>query len=986
MEREEALMLLRLTGQPDSSDVDKAFREREYETEQKLISAPPEEGVRVTLNYEMERIREARGILAGPGATERSQRPTARPGTDVTATTAQTAVASDAPPGGPDTVTLTLPPAISPFQPGKGSRVKAIGAWAVRILALLAVLAGVFIYLIQFGPLTGWWSQFTRDSERETHARSLKQAGESLSLRWTAEAALLRMEEPVEIGQAREAIERGDELLAECRDELAITAFLEAKGRIEVGLEQLAVVREQLKAQGEQTGEEIRNLFKEIEKKQWGLDRRERDASEEVHRIEETLKAARGREDRRRVEAELSEARNRMGLARDVQGVCRRSVFESDRLPEIQEKLGQKLSGLEDEDIYAAVESLVAIKAEIEGLLVRAEELDRAVTDLWGCEQLLAAAKTRAGSMDESLFVPSAKKLVELREKLGGDSVDVVRDELPAVRATVENVERLLPARSEISRHAERLTATRRFPELSQKLADAMALRRQGDEALLAGKPDAAQETYEAAGKAVGAVESETKNALLALARENAGLNGGRTSRLILEELLRLDPLNADAISLRKKLSGQRETRAIVVPDDAKTIQAAILAAKPGEVIKIRPGVYAGGFSFKEGIRIEGAGADRVTIRCGAKEANVIKVKDCRSGSISGVTLEHLGTDLDDHRFSCLHVESSSIQVKNVAMRNAAGNGILIKGGGSTTVSGCVIQGSGWFGIYFAEQGGGSAVGNVCSRNGFSGIAVVAKDLAVDVKRNQCRNNGLHGVYYGEGARGHVEGNTVEHNRGSGIAVRGAGAMPTLTDNHCRNNRQFGIYFDGGAGGTADRNICSENDYSGIAAVGSAASLSLRRNKCFGNRRDGIYLFDGARGTAEENICERNEDSGIAAIGTHASLVLRRNRCLNNKTWGIYFGGSAGGRAEGNVCERNTRDGIAVAEAGTRITVKANRCAANRGDGIHFAKGTGGTAAKNVCEKNQGYGIYADLGSSVRVSSTTARNNNLGNLGGKARE
>ena len=112
-------------------------------------------------------------------------------------------------------------------------------------------------------------------------------------------------------------------------------------------------------------------------------------------------------------------------------------------------------------------------------------------------------------------------------------------------------------------------------------------------------------------------------------------------------------------------------------------------AAKAGEVVRIRPGIYEGGFAFKEGVRLEGAGADRVTIRCGAREANVIKVMNCRSGSISGVTLEHLGTDLDEHRFSCLHVENSTIQVRNVTLRNAAGNGVLLTSGGATTVSNC---------------------------------------------------------------------------------------------------------------------------------------------------------------------------------------------------------------------------------------------------------------------------------------------------------
>ncbi|MEN8148558.1 MAG: right-handed parallel beta-helix repeat-containing protein [Planctomycetota bacterium] len=980
MQRDEALTLLRLTGAPSSDDVETAFFERQYEIEQKRLTAGPEEGAGVAIDFEMGRIHEAKDVLIGTSVPEGSARP------DGFADGESGPTASGMPGGiGVDTVKLSLPPGAALPGTGGSSRLKTIGGWAVRVLALLAVLAGIFVYLTHFGPLTSWWNQVTRDGERETYARSLKAESETLQERWTTEAGLLRVERPAEIEQAQTAIERGDRLFAECRDELAITAFLEAKGRYEVGLGELGHVRAQLVAQGESTGGAILQLFKEIEKAEWSFDRRERDASEEVQRTGESLKAARSRDDRRGYEREFADAKGRLALARDLQEVCRRMVFASDRLPRIQEEIGDAMSALTEEDVHDAVERLDELKSETEALLELSEELERTVRELWSCEQFLTDAKARAPSEERALFTASVEALASLREKLGAKELEAVRSGLPAVRASVSETERILPVRGEAARHAERLTATQRFPELAEELAVAMATHRSGDEHLLAGRRSEAGKAYGDAARSLKTIEADLKNALVAKVKE-AAEEDIALARAVLEDLLRLDPLDADAIALKKRLSGKREPRGIIVPDTAGTLQEAMRAAKAGEVIRIRPGVYEGGFTFKEGVRIEGAGADKVTLRCGAKDGNVITVLNCRSGSISGVTLEHLGTDLDDHRYSGLHVENSSIQLSDLTVRNAAGSGVLLTKGGKTTVADCLIEGSGWFGICYTAGGGGRATGNECRRNGFSGIAVISKARSVDVTGNECRNNGLHGIYFGEGTSGRAVGNTAERNRGNGIAVRGPYASPRVSGNRCLDNRQFGIYLDGGAGGTLENNTCSENDYSGIGAVGTSADFSLRKNICVGNRRDGIYLYDKARGTVEENLCERNEDSGIAAIGTHADLALRRNRCLSNRTWGIYFGGGAGGRAEGNVCERNTRDGIAVAEARTTTTIRANRCTANHGDGIHFAKGTGGTAEGNVCAQNQGYGLYADSGSSVRVSSTTGKDNGMGDLGGKAKK
>jgi len=993
MDRSAALRTLQLSGRPDTDEVNKAFRNREYELEQ-MIREAPEEGLRVRLKHELEQLREAHrslsspepehfGSSAGPDAPGRPTdfRPAPQP--EFEAAARKREMADPEPAADGNTVSVALPPSRGAKfgGPGKWSR---IGGRTVRILAGLVVLAGIFLYLTQAGPLEGWWRNFTRDQELYAQAIAARDSAADAEKAWEREARLLGVEDTDDVARARAALDRGEGLVSECRDEHALTAFLESRGLFDAGLEMLADLRADLDEQALTALDAVRALRGTLEETEREIDHEEREAGREVQRIDVLLQSARNREERERLEAELAKARSDLEFATEFQELCDALVFKDDTFAEIDGDLSRANALIGAKDPGGALEALLTARKGLEGILARKQELEDAVHGVRDAARLVEDARSRAEEDERHLFGAAEQVLSAVREKLSAGDLAGTVEALPEVRTRIGLVEELLAARRGVVELRERLDAADRFPEIRAKLQSAAEVFESGDTALRAGDQAAAGKAYAEARAVYEKGEELTKDALLAFAKGNRQVDGGKVSLAALDALLDLDPLNSRALNLRREIREASRTRMLVVPDQYPSIQAAMQAAAPGEIVHVRPGVYRGGLTFKEGVRLEGAGAERVTLRCGARENNVVYVKDCRSGLISGITLEHTGIGSGEKRYSGLHVERSSVRVVNCVVRNVAGNGITIEGPGSPTISGTVVRKSGWNGIYVAAGANASIGGCTVEENATSGITVAAAARTVILETNECRGNRHQGIFFGEGARGTARDNLCEKNGGNGIAVRGMGAAPTLEGNTCRSNTQFGLYFDRGAGGTADGNLCVENGYSGIAAVATDRTLLLRRNRCLGNERDGIYFFQGARGSAVGNVCEKNMDSGIALMGAARGVLLRENECRKNRSWGIYYGMGGGGTAEGNVCERNAKDGIAVVDEGTAPVLRGNVCRMNKDDGIHFGKATRGTAEGNRCENNQGFGVHAHGESSARFRDNECRNNGKGDFGGRA--
>jgi parallel beta-helix repeat protein len=211
-------------------------------------------------------------------------------------------------------------------------------------------------------------------------------------------------------------------------------------------------------------------------------------------------------------------------------------------------------------------------------------------------------------------------------------------------------------------------------------------------------------------------------------------------------------------------------------------------------------------------------------VRCQAQTNWVLQVENCRSGEVSGLTFEHIGTDDHTNRFGGVDLTHSSIEIRQCKVQQSAGHGIRISGQGSPTIQDCVVQSNSW-----------------------DGICVEGSGAAPTLTNNYCRANQHHGIYFSAGAGGTAIANTAIENTGSGIVIADKTTAPLLQNNICRANAKHGLCFSDGAAGTVEGNTCEENAGCGILVSGAGTNPRLEANRCIGNQKTGICYEEEAR-------------------------------------------------------------------------------------------------------------------------------------------
>ena len=66
-------------------------------------------------------------------------------------------------------------------------------------------------------------------------------------------------------------------------------------------------------------------------------------------------------------------------------------------------------------------------------------------------------------------------------------------------------------------------------------------------------------------------------------------------------------------------IGSSQNSKTLIVPDEYKTIQEAIMAAQAGDTVKIKQGIYDESLTFKNGVNLQGTVREKVILRCDAK-------------------------------------------------------------------------------------------------------------------------------------------------------------------------------------------------------------------------------------------------------------------------------------------------------------------------------------------------------------------------------
>ena len=300
------------------------------------------------------------------------------------------------------------------------------------------------------------------------------------------------------------------------------------------------------------------------------------------------------------------------------------------------------------------------------------------------------------------------------------------------------------------------------------------------------------------------------------------------------------------------------------VPADHPTIQAAIDAASPYDLVLVSPGTYPESLTLKPNLTIKSIG-------------DATPASDTHGLARAEKTL----------------ITGGSTDRPGVTM--AAGS----------TLDGFTIT---TIGNYDDEkwQAAWETKGDNQSHDHIGHFAVPAVSVdGVDATVTHCR---------------------VHHNGHTGIAVRGPespdtpATQPRITHNHSWRNMGGGIGLMRHTAATVSHNHCFENFYAGIGH--NNASPLVSHNTCHHNVRAGIGISEGSSPVVRHNDCYENRRAGIGIrTGETTQPVVEHNRCHHNAMAGIGTEENASPVIRNNHCEHNELAAIGARDGATPIIV-----------------------------------------------------------------
>ncbi len=346
----------------------------------------------------------------------------------------------------------------------------------------------------------------------------------------------------------------------------------------------------------------------------------------------------------------------------------------------------------------------------------------------------------------------------------------------------------------------------------------------------------------------------------------------------------------------------------IHVPQDHKSIQAAIDAAKLGDTVVVAAGTYRERIRLQDGVTLKSAG-DNSKGKLGLKRAEVTIIDGGgKVGEGAGVAMAE-GATLD------------GFTVTNVGMYDDAE-----------------------WNKHHATHGNDQPHEHI-GEPGTAGISAIGVTCSI-------RHNIVHHIGY------------------TGIAIQGVEGKrcsPQVLHNVCYRNMGGGIGSMRGSTAVIEANVCFQNFYAGIGHEGS--SPLVVNNDCYENIRAGIGISEGSKPVVRGNQCYRNRRAGIGIrTGAETSPIVEDNDCHHNDMAGIGCEEECTPLLRNNRCHENTLAGIGC-RLNARPMIVGNHCFKNQAVGIGFDETKSGQAVviNNRVAENEKVGIGIHSGWKVRL-------------------
>lgn len=282
-----------------------------------------------------------------------------------------------------------------------------------------------------------------------------------------------------------------------------------------------------------------------------------------------------------------------------------------------------------------------------------------------------------------------------------------------------------------------------------------------------------------------------------------------------------------------KRAAGARTPHGVIdVPGDFATIQEAVDAAAPGDVVRVR-----GGF----------------------KDQGVIDV------FTDGLTLDGTRAHLEgrDDLAARFQIFADDVRITGFTLKRMR---IWIIGGDRVEVS-----------------------GNHVSHTG-SALAVFGGSRAARVVHNQAHNS-VHGLFLTDTEANHVEGNVFQHNRSVGIILTGEGpANDNVLIGNVVNGNLRGVRIFGSHGNRLSACTANGSDVAGILLF-EATNNVVTDCTANGNGFGGIVLIDSDGNTISQSHANGNKDVGVKLIEADGNTV-EDSRAHGNEVCDAVDGGA----------------------------------------------------------------------------------------------
>jgi parallel beta-helix repeat protein len=299
------------------------------------------------------------------------------------------------------------------------------------------------------------------------------------------------------------------------------------------------------------------------------------------------------------------------------------------------------------------------------------------------------------------------------------------------------------------------------------------------------------------------------------------------------------------------------------VPEDFSTIQAAIAAARQGDTILIAAGTYRESLTITQSLTLQGQLRDAVIIQGNLQEPTIIIM--AQDVTITDLTVtDGSGGTGERGRGGGLHIENSTVTIRNIVIRDNLRHGLLATQGSIVTVRDSQI------------------INNRPSPDGRLGRGITLIQSTATIENNTISSNAESAAIL-FGSQAQIRGNTVTDN-GFGISLfdyEGRASKAVIENNNIMRNSEEGIFMGDSSEAEIINNRITDNKPNAEGKFGDGIEVidngqaTIHNNIITGNARLGLGLWDNARVIVVGNTISENMADGvnIGYEGYHNEII-----------------------------------------------------------------------------------------------------------------